>query len=171
MANTAAAQKADLQKRLRINEEKWSKTLMDAGWTALPSIILDKQHGLGIDALDLNILLQLAKYWWKRDDLPYPSKETLAEVIGVDRSTIRRRIKRMESEGLIQRIDRYDAKGGQQSNHYSFDGLIDKMKPHAQEVLDLRNRQKSEKDTLLRKKKAKTAPPKLQLVPSGGKKK
>src|SRR5260370_18470882 len=84
MANTAAAQKADLQKRLRINEEKWSKTLMDAGWTALPSIILDKQHALGIDALDLNILLQLAKYWWKRDDLPYPSTETLTGVSGVD---------------------------------------------------------------------------------------
>lgn len=42
MANTAAARKTEQQKRLRINEDKWTKILMDAGWTALPSIILDK---------------------------------------------------------------------------------------------------------------------------------
>jgi hypothetical protein len=88
MAKTAAAYNAEQQKRLRTNEEKWTKTLMGVGWTALPSIILDKQHALGIEALDLNILLQLAKYWWKRDDLPYPSKETLAQTICVNPSTI-----------------------------------------------------------------------------------
>ncbi len=37
---------------------------MDAGWTAIPSIILDKQHALGLDPIDVNILLQLAKHWW-----------------------------------------------------------------------------------------------------------
>jgi DNA-binding transcriptional regulator YhcF (GntR family) len=167
MANTAAAQKADQQKRLRINEEKWTKTLMDAGWTALPSIILDKQHALGIEPLDLNILLQLAKHWWKRDDLPYPSKDTLAKTIGVNPSTIRKRIARMESEGLIQRLDRHDAKGGQQSNHYSFAGLIEKMLPHAQEAIALKAKQKGEKETFLKKKKA--AAPKLHLVTPGGK--
>ncbi len=170
MTNSTATQKAELQRRLRINEEKWTKTLMDAGWTALPSIILDKQHALGINALDLNILLQLAKYWWKRDDLPHPSKETLAEAIGVDTSTIRKRIARMEREGLIQRIDRYDAKGGQTSNHYSFDGLIKKMMPHAAASLDLKAKQKNEKATLLKKKKATGVPPKLKLVTDGGKK-
>lgn len=135
---------------------------MATGWTALPSIILDKQHALGIDALDLNILLQLAKYWWKKDDLPYPSKETLATSIGVKPSTIRKRIKRMEAEGLIQRIERHDAKGGQQSNWYSFDGLIEKMRPYAQEALELRKRQKEESTALKSKKK-----PNLKLVKGG----
>lgn len=142
---------------------------MAAGWTALPSIILDKQHALGITPLDLNILMQLAKHWWKKDDLPYPSKDTLAKAIGVDASTIRRRIQRMESEGLIRRIRRQDSKGGQQSNFYSFDGLIEKMKDHAQEAVELRKKQKSEKDSFLRKKKAKVAT-KLQIVTGGGSK-
>ena len=165
---TPTAQNSDLQTRLRINEEKWSKKLIDAGWTAFPSIILDKQHALGIDALDLNILLQLAKFWWKRDDLPFPSKETLAETMNVDPSTIRRRIKRMESEGLIKRMKRFDSKGGQQSNYYSFDGLIKKMQPHAQEALDLKAKQKNETNDLLKKKKASGGLPKLKLVKKDG---
>jgi predicted transcriptional regulator len=170
MANSSAAHKAELQKGLRSNEVKWTAPLMAVGWTALPSIILDKQPALGISALDLNILLQLAKYWWKRDDLPYPSKETLAELIGVTPSTIRRRIKRMEEEGLIQRIVRHDTRGGQQSNFYSFDGLIAKMQPHAKEALELRKKQNTEKETLRRKKKAQPMRQTLELVPRGRKK-
>lgn len=153
MAKLSAVSKNEEEKHLRSNERKWTKTLMAVGWTALPSIILDKQPALGIDALDLNILLQLAKYWWNRDDLPYPSKDTLAESIGVNPSTIRKRIMRMEKEGLISRIRRHDQKGGQQSNFYSFEGLIEKMKPHAEEVLALRAQQEKERVNLRRKKK------------------
>lgn len=141
-----------------------------AGWTALPSLILDKQPALGIDALDLNILLQLAKYWWKKDDLPYPSKETLAELMGVTPTTIRRRIKRLEAEGLIQRIERHDTKGGQQSNFYSFDGLIQKMQAHAQAALDLRKTQDAEREKLRRRKNIKAEGAKLKLVPAEKKK-
>lgn len=83
---------------------------MSAGWTALPSIILDKQHALGITPLDLNILMQLAKHWWKKDDLPYPSKDTLAKTIGMDASSIRRRIQRMESEGRSNGFDAWTQK-------------------------------------------------------------
>ncbi len=28
---------------LRVNEQKWSKPLMDAGWTAFPSTIIEEQ--------------------------------------------------------------------------------------------------------------------------------
>jgi hypothetical protein len=60
-----AAKKTVVNERvLRRNEEKWTAPLMDAGWTAIPSIILDKQHALGLDPVDVNILLQLAKHWW-----------------------------------------------------------------------------------------------------------
>ena len=73
-SHTATAQKAEHQKRLRINEEKWSKTLMDAGWTALPSILLDKQHALGIDAIDLNILMQSRSIGGNVTIFPIPRK-------------------------------------------------------------------------------------------------
>ena len=55
------------QERLRRNEKKWTPTLMNAGWTVIPSIILERQQALGLDPVDVNILLQLARYWWYED--------------------------------------------------------------------------------------------------------
>lgn len=34
---------------LRVNEQKWSKTLMDAGWTVMPNVFLTRQKALGLD--------------------------------------------------------------------------------------------------------------------------
>ena len=118
---------------------------MDAGWTAVPSILLDKQHALGLDPVDVNILLQLAKYWWHTGNLPHPSKATLAELMNVDPSTVRRRISRMVAAGFIRRVPRYDLKhGGQASNAYEFDGLIKAATPFALEALKVRDERRAE---------------------------
>ncbi len=137
--------KAEESKRLRRNEEKWSGVLMEAGWTVLPSIILEKQHALGLDAIDVNILLQLARYWWYSDNPPHPSKASIAECLGVDRSTVRRHIARMEADGFIRRVARYNKKyGGQETNTYHFDGLIKAATPHATEFISLREKRRGE---------------------------
>ncbi|MCP3959198.1 MAG: helix-turn-helix domain-containing protein [bacterium] len=149
------------REHLKRNEEKWSQTLMAAGWTALPSVILERQQGLGLEPLDLNILLQLARHWWYSDKLPYPSKKTIAACIGVHESTVRKRIARMEADGLIQRIERYKADGGQLSNFYSFDGLIKSASPYAEEVLETRKKRRAEDADRIRRKR----PKKLTLVP------
>ena len=54
--------KAEQAARLKRNEEKWSPALMEPGWTVIPSIILEKQHALGLDAIDVNILMHLARF-------------------------------------------------------------------------------------------------------------
>ena len=153
--------KKEQRERLRRNEEKWSPTLMTAGWTALPSVILERQQGLGLDPLDLNILLQLARYWWFKEQLPCPSKKTIAECVGVkSESTIRKRIARMEADGLISRQYRFKADGGQLSNFYSFDGLIKEATPFAEELIETRERRKAE-DAERRTRRR----PKLRAVP------
>jgi MarR family len=91
------------RRELKKNEEKWTTPLMEAGWTVLPSVILDRQRALGLDSVDVNIILHLAKHWWYRDNPPHPSKKALAECMGLDESTIRRHIARLESDGLIRR--------------------------------------------------------------------
>jgi hypothetical protein len=145
--------KAEQSERLKRNEEKWSKTLMEAGWTVLPSIILEKQHALGLDAVDINILLQLARYWWYSDNPPRPSKATIATCLGVDKSTVRRHIARMEADGFIKRQARYNSKsGGQETNTYLFDGLIKAAMPHAEEFIAMREKQRGE-DADRRKRK------------------
>jgi DNA replication protein DnaD len=150
---TQAVQKAN-NERLRRNEEKWSPVLMDAGWTVLPSIILEKQHALGLDAVDVNILLQLARYWWFSDRPPFPSKATIAECMKVDPSTVRKHIARMEHDGLIKREYRFNPKkGGQESNAYHFTGLIEAATPFAKEALQTREQRKSEDAYRRRRKK------------------
>lgn len=56
----SAAEKQN-KRHLKVNERKWTKTLMDAGWTVIPSVILDRQQALGLEPMDVNILLHLAK--------------------------------------------------------------------------------------------------------------
>jgi predicted transcriptional regulator len=147
-------QKIKDTERLRRNEEKWSPVLMDAGWTVLPSIILEKQHALGLDAVDVNILLQLARHWWFSDNPPHPSKATIAECIGVDPSTVRRHIARMEKVGFIRREARYSKKyGGQDTNTYHFAGLIKEATPFAKESIATREQRRAEDAVRRRRKK------------------
>lgn len=151
--------KKEKQERLRRNEEKWTPALMDAGWTVIPSIILERQQALGLDPVDVNILLQLARYWWFKENPPHPSKRAIAECIGKSESTVQKRIAAMERDGLLQRVPRFDPKYGQRSNEYHFDGLIKEAKPFAEEAIEERKkRQKENADRRTRKL------PKLRVV-------
>lgn len=148
------------QERLKRNEEKWTPDLMAAGWTVIPSVILERQKALGLDPIDFNILMQLARYWWYKDNLPRPSKKAIAECIGRSPSTVQKRIARMEADGLITRVARYDKKfGGQTSNEYHFTGLIDSATPYAKETVQAR--EKNHEENAERRKRKK---PKLRVV-------
>lgn len=146
--------KKEGQAKLKRNEEKWTPALMDAGWTAIPSVLLERQQALGLDSIDLNIIMHLARHWWYLDNLPRPGKKTIAECMCVHESTVRRRIARMEVDGLITRKARYDKRyGGQQTNEYSFEGLIRAATPYAKEAVQKRlQRQKEDVDTISRKR-------------------
>jgi DNA-binding Lrp family transcriptional regulator len=155
-----ALTKVEQSKRLKRNEEKWSSVLMEAGWTVLPSIILEKQHALGLDPIDVNILLQLARHWWYSDNPPHPSKATIARCLGIDPSTVRRHVARMEADGFIRREARYSPKfGGQETNIYHFDGLIKAATPHAREFIVVRDQRRRE-DAVRRTRKK----PRLMVV-------
>jgi predicted transcriptional regulator len=143
----------EAQEQLSQNEKKWSETLMRAGWTVLPSVILERQQALGLDPMDVNILLHLARYWWYSENPPHPSKRSIAECIGVDKSTVRRRIARLEKDGLISRQRRFDKKYGQQSNSYHFNGLIEAATPYAKEAIAARKQQKEETAKRRRRKR------------------
>jgi len=144
----------------RQNEKKWGKNLMRAGWTAIPSTILERQQALGLDAMDVAILLHLAKFWWQADNLPRPAKSTIAEALGVEPRTIQRRIAQMEKDGLIKRIGRKNADGGNGANFYSLDGLKQAAEKFAIEAIATREKQAEERRAAGRRKK-------LQVIPGG----
>ena len=150
---TKQAKKSADAEKLRVNEKKWSKQLMDAGWSAFPNIIIEKQASLGLDALDMNIILHLVQYWWLPDNLPHPSVETIATAIGVTPRTVQKRIKALEELGLMKREQRRYTKNGSTTNLYSFDGLIEAAKPYAEEKLaESAKAQVAKKERIARKK-------------------
>lgn len=140
---------------------KWGKTLTKAGFTALPNIIFERQQALRLDALDLNILLHLAGYWWEPDNLPRPSKETLAKAIGVHPRTIQRRIAELEKWKYIKRIERKAACGDNLPNEYDLSGLIEAAKPLALEKIKEIERRRKENEARITRKKP------LSLVKGG----
>ncbi len=156
-AKTEAKGSADL----RTNERKWTKTLMAAGWTALPSVIIENQRQLGLSPLDLNIVLYLASKWWTLEGKPYPSKGTMAKAMGVHPRTIQKHIAGLEGAGFIFREERRTEKGSK-TNIYHLDGLIEAAKPFAQEKLA----EIQAKAEAAQKRQNRRGAPKLQLVVS-----
>ena len=147
------------QPTLKENERKWTKPLMDAGYTVIPAVILDRQQALGLDPVDVNILLQLFTHWWKADNLPYPSKKSIAERIGKTEKTVQRRIAKLQHAGFVKRVPRYSAAKGQLSNIYDFSGLIAAATPFATEAVERKEERKAEAKTRATRKK-----PKLHIV-------
>jgi DNA-binding transcriptional ArsR family regulator len=135
--------------RLKENEKKWSKTLWDTGWAAIPVVILQYQRELKLDATDVNIILHLIRHWWTAERLPYPSKAEIARCMGIHPSTVQRHIRKLERAGLIERGERFDTKhGGQSMNEYDLRGLINKATPYAHELLSEREGRRKRKPRL-----------------------
>jgi hypothetical protein len=101
---------------------KWGPDLLRSGWLAIPTDLLRHQCELGLDALDLAIVLQIASYWFTTHNLPNPSKATIAKSIGVDPRTVQRRISKLQRNGIINR----GVQKRRGTSRYDLSGLIDK---------------------------------------------
>lgn len=134
MVKSVSQERADVEK-LRTNEKKWSKPLMAAGWNVIPNIIIEKQEALGLDAIDMNIVVHLSHYWWHPDNLPHPSVATIAKAIGIKPRTVQKHMKGLEDAGLVTREERRHTKTGSATNLYDLSGLIKAAQPYAQEKL------------------------------------
>jgi len=142
--------------------QRWGPELTSSGWTAIPNVIVQRQKALGLTPLDVNILLQLLAYWWEPDNLPHPSKGTIAASIGVHPRTVQKRIAGMEAAKFINAIERKSSLNGGLTNKYDFSGLITAATPFAiEELQEIENRKKAKAEKLTRKK------PKLSIVEGG----
>lgn len=140
------------KKALQENEKKWGVELLKAGWTMLPNTIFMRQRALGLDSLDINILLILLSHWWHAENLPFPSKKTIADAIGCDASTVRRRIQAMEAAGFIKRIERRHDNDRSNTNQYDFTGLVNEATKLAKEELAAREEQRASKASRIKRK-------------------
>jgi predicted transcriptional regulator len=133
LAAPAAASKSAM-------EERWGKNVIKAGYTLFPSIILRAQARLHINAVELAVLMHLLDHWWDNAEMPFPSKKRIADRLAVSAKTVQRAIVGLETEGLVRRVKRSNGNGGQASNHYDLQPLIDRIRPIADEDLEARRK-------------------------------
>lgn len=152
--------KATTTRTLKVNEQKWTKPMMEAGFTVLPSVIIERQRALGLDALDVNILLHLAMYWWTPDNKPHPSVGTIAAALNVTERTVQRRITALQELGMIRREERRIGRTGSLTNLYHFDGLIAAATPYAEERITEIEAKRAAQEARVKRR----GPPKLTVV-------
>jgi DNA replication protein DnaD len=129
---------------LKANEQKWGKENIEAGWTLIPNALLVHQSTLGLTPMDLNIILQIARYWWEPGNHPFPAKQTIADCIGVTPRTIQKRIQEMEKAKFIERIERRESKTGSKTNIYRLSPLIEVLLPYSEDMITQRDERRKE---------------------------
>lgn len=136
----------------KVLEEKWGKNVIAAGYAAIPDVLVRYQQRLKLKPLDINVLLHLLSYWWRNNEFPRPSKAALAVAIGVDPSTVRRCLQKMEKAGYVTRVE-HRTKGGSRPNTYDLSGLVSALQPLAVEELEEIRKRKQKKLAKLAGKK------------------
>ena len=70
----------------------------------MPNLLLARQHALRLSSTDIVVLLHINRYWWTRDQDPYPRLAPIAEQMGVHRRTVERSLQSLEAKGLVKRL-------------------------------------------------------------------
>jgi DNA-binding transcriptional ArsR family regulator len=112
---------------LKGSEKKWTRPVMDYGFTIVPTAIFEAQQRLGLNSTQFAIVLQLASYWWEADERPWPSKKSLGERLDLSPRQVQRHIAALEKAGLVKRIERRRPGKGKTSNEYDLTGLVEKL--------------------------------------------
>lgn len=108
-------------------EQLWGKAVQRHGYAAVPTIMLRSQRRLGVNPTQFCLLLQLIEHWRTRDKAPFPTKQQLADRIGVSQSTIQQNMRELEKAGLVRREGHKTASGDWGANTYHLDGLVAKL--------------------------------------------
>lgn len=108
------------------SREKFGNAL-DGGFQILPDVLLRNQRVLGLDSVDLAIVLNFLMHWWKVDELPFPRMSLIAKRMGVTARTVERRVKELEKRGLIKRLPPQKSKKGLTVRMVDLSGLIDRL--------------------------------------------
>lgn len=141
---------------------KWGDAAIDAGWIGIPNMLIHHAADLKLDSLDVHIVLVICTHWWSPENKPFVSNGAVADAVGVDGNTVRRRIQQMERRGLMCRVPRY-SRTYKNSNQFLFDGLIAALQPLALKAIH--DRKIEQKVRTLRGRPKRPGRYKLKVVP------
>lgn len=136
--------KRDDPKRSTSSVEKiWGKDITRHGYVGVPSILIRAQRRLGLNSTQLNIIVQLLEYWRDPVRKPFPSKQEIADRVGLGPKAIQVNMRALEQAGLLRREIRKTQSGDYNSNIYHLDGLVERVRalePEFQAVREAREK-------------------------------
>ena len=83
--------------------DKWGQTLEHSGFQIVPNLLLTVQSRLGLSSTEIVLLLHINRYWWHRDQDPFPSSAGIARQMGLHIRSVERHLKSLEKKELIYR--------------------------------------------------------------------
>jgi DNA-binding transcriptional ArsR family regulator len=132
----------------RASEEKWGAAVMKLGFCIVPSLLLRAQRRLKLNPTQLAVLMQLCDYWWDPARKPYPSKESLAQRLGLSARQLQRHIADLEQADLVKRIPRKGNNGGKLSNTYDLSGLVARLQKLEPEFRAVEEKNRKRRDAV-----------------------
>jgi hypothetical protein len=116
---------------------KWGDALV-MGFAIVPGALIRGQAKLGLDALDLAILLNIVLHWWSAEEWPYPQPRLLAKRIGVSTRTVERRLESLEERGFLVRHPAEKSPDGFARRRIELTGLVRRLEAFARAGLMMR---------------------------------
>ena len=106
-------------------DKKWENITKGhhGGWTAIPNLLLKQQGTRGLKALEINVLMNLIRFWWIAENSPFPSPEKMSQEMGVSARTVYRTLASLDENGFINRLQEDG-----QATKYELNGLVEKLK-------------------------------------------
>lgn len=136
----------------------WGSDVRRHGYTAVPTMLVRAQNRLQLKPTAFCVLIQLIEHWRTKDRAPFPTKQQLADRLGVSQSTIQQTMRKLENAGFVQRTQHKTASGDWGANTYHLDGLVQKLKALEPEFAKERDeRTKSRRRVEAPKKRSKLA--------------
>ena len=111
--------------------KKWGDRCIDSGYQIFPDVLLKCQRYMGLEAIDVVILLNITMQWWQHDELPYPRPSFIAKRMEISTRTVERRIARMQKQGLLVRRPSEEVRG-KTVRKFDLSGLIAELTKYAE---------------------------------------
>jgi DNA-binding MarR family transcriptional regulator len=128
--------------------ERWGK-VAEAGYQALPDVLLFAQSELRLSSEELNVLLNLLAHWWRPKDVVFPRAATIADRMGVSPRSIQRITKSLEGKGFIVKSRTADGRP-----YYNVGPTKELLLPIAEKLLREKLDAKKLRDAQIRDRKA-----------------
>lgn len=123
---------------------KWGREVAERGFTQIPNYLIQlnmfvhEDHKLS--PAEMVVLLQLVASWWKKDEMPFPSMNTIADRTGISERQVQRAIKSLEQKGYLTKT-RKKIKSVIASNVYDLSPLVKVLDEIAKHYINKHPRQ------------------------------